>query len=118
MIGKVEAANAVPPRLVSKPESVETKDSDKETETKNTKPLEKCILTQDEVELLMSKLDVEGIKSWSPEEQKEVKDLIIKYGSFFALKDLDLGNTDKVRHSIKLTDNTHFKERYRGIPPH
>ena len=38
----------------------------------------------------MSKLDLEGIKSWSPEEQKEVKDLIIEYGSLFALKDLDL----------------------------
>ena len=52
--------------------------------------------------LLMSKLDLEGIKSWSPEEHKEVKDLIIGYGSLFALKDLDLGKTDKVKHSIKL----------------
>ena len=35
VIGKVEAANAVPPMLAPKPESVETKDSDKETETKD-----------------------------------------------------------------------------------
>ena len=66
----------------------------------------------------MSKLDLEGIKSWSPEEQKEVKDLIIMYGSLFALKDLDLDKIDKVKHSIKLTNNTPFKEKYRRIPPH
>ena len=96
VIGNVEAANAVPPMLAPKPECLKTKDSDKETETKVSKPPEKHILTQDEVDLLMSKLDLEGIKSWSPEEQKEVKDLIIEYGSLFALKDLDLGKTDKV----------------------
>ena len=118
VIGKVEAANAVPPMLAPKPESVETKDSDVKTETKDSKPSEKCILTQDEVDYLMSKLDLEGIKSWSPEEQKEMKDLIIEYGSLFALKDLDLGKTDKVKHSINLIDNTPFKERYRRIPPH
>ena len=70
------------------------------------------------LKLLMSKLDLEGIKSWSPEEQNEIKDLIIEYGSLFALKDMDLGKTGKVKHSIKLTDNTPFKVRYRRIPPH
>ena len=43
----------------------------------------------------MSKLALEGIKSCNPEEPKEVKDLIIEYGSVFALKDMDLGKTDK-----------------------
>ena len=66
----------------------------------------------------MGKLDLTGIKVWSPEEQKEVKDLIIEYGSLFALKDMDLGRTDKVKHSIKLDNYTPFKERYRHIPPH
>ena len=59
-----------------------------------------------------------GITDWSEDEQREIKDLIIEYGSIFALKDLDLGKTDKVKHSIKLTDYTPFKERYRRIPPH
>ena len=66
----------------------------------------------------MSKLDLIGIKDWSPGELKEGKDLIIKYGSLFALKDMDLGRTDKVKLSIKLDNNTPFKERYRCIPPH
>ena len=52
------------------------------------------------------------LKSWSPEEQKEVKDLIIEYGSLLALKDLDLGKTDKVKHNIKPN------ERDRIIPAH
>ena len=79
---------------------------------------EKHKLTQDDIDILMSKLDLTGIKDWSPEEQQEVKDLIIEYGSLFALKDIDLGRTDKVKHSIKLNDYTPFKERYRHIPPH
>ena len=66
----------------------------------------------------MSKLDLSGIKDWKPEEQKETKDLILEYGSLFALKDMDLGRTEKVKHSIKLDDYTPFKERYRHIPPY
>ena len=115
VVGKVKAANGVPPMLAKKLENVNvtsntfpntTSDTTigSETETKDSKTPEKHILTQDEVDLLMSKLDLEGIKSWSPEEQNEVKDLIIEYGSLFALKDMDLGKTDKVKHNIKLTD--------------
>ena len=59
----------------------------------------------------MSKLDLSGIKDWSPDEQREVKDLIIEYGSLVALKDLDLGRTDKVKHSIKLTDYIYTFQR-------
>ena len=114
VIGKIEAANAVPPMLAPKPEQ----EKKPEKEEKGDQPPKKRKLTQDEVDLLMSKLDLTGIKDWSSEEQKEVKDLIIEYGSLFALKDLDLGRTDKVKHSIKLTDYTPFKERYRHIPPH
>ena len=81
-------------------------------------PPEKHKLTQEETDLLMSKIDFSGIKDWKPEEQKEAKDLILEYGSLFALKDMDLGRTDKVKHSIKLDDYTPFKERYRCIPLH
>ena len=50
----------------------------------------------------MSKIDFSGIKYWKPEEQEEAKNLILEYRSLFALKDMDLGRTDKVKHSIKL----------------
>ena len=79
---------------------------------------EKHKLTQEETDLLMSKIDFSGIKDWRLEEQKEAKELILEYGSLCALKDMDLGKTDRVTHSIKLDDYTPFKERYRHIPPH
>ena len=79
----------------------------------STIPPEKHKLTSEEADLLMSKLDLSGIKDWKLEEQEEVKTLILEYGSLFALKDMDLGRTDKVKHSIKLDDYTPFKERYR-----
>ena len=114
VIGKIEAANAGPPMLAPKPE----REKEPEKEKEGDPPPEKRKLTPDEVDLLMSKLDHTGIKDWSPDGQRDVKDLIIEYGSPFALKDLDLGKTDKVKHSVKLTDYTLFKKRYRHIPPH
>ena len=83
--------------LTPKPEQKKEPEKEKEGDT----PPEKRKLTQDEGDLLMSKLDLTGNKDWSPgDEQREVKDLIIEYRSLFALKDLDLGKTDKVKHSI------------------
>ena len=98
VIGKIEAASAVPPMLAPKPahkeKPKESTDwnidsnleqlSDKEQATtipdsnSSAIPPEKCKLTQDEIDLLISKLDLTGIKDWSLEEQKEVKDLIIE----------------------------------------
>ena len=129
VIGRIEAANAIPPMLAPKPEkNLELEQnsnleqlSSKDSATTNPESIpssEPAKLTQEEIDLLMSKLDLTGITDWSEDEQKEVKDLIIEYGSVFALKDLDLGRTDKVKHSIKLTDYTPIKERYRHIPPH
>ena len=132
IIGKIESANAVPPMLALKLEneleekmnlnSKLIKTSKEKATTSNlnstvTLP-EKHKLTQEETDLLMSKIDFSGIKDWKLEEQKEAKDLILAYRSLFALKDMDLGKTDRVKHSIKLDDYTPFKERYRCIPPH
>ena len=33
------------------------------------------------------------------------------------MTDMDLGRTSLVKHSIKLMDNTQFKEQYLYIPP-
>ena len=117
IIHKVEAANAIPSMLAPKSEIAETHTESNPEQLSNeeglttilnlnssTIPPEKCKLTSEEADLLMSKLDLSGIKDWKPEEQKEAKDLILEYGSLFALKDMDLGRTDKVKHSIKLDD--------------
>ena len=129
VIGQIEAANTIPPMLAPKYEKnsgpepnsnlKQLSHQDSVTTNPESNPSGKPMkLTQEEVTLLLSKLDLTGITDWSEDEQREIKDLIIEYGSIFALKDLDLGKTDKVKHSIKLTDYTPFKERYRHIPPH
>ena len=50
--------------------------------------------------------------------KKEVKKLIRDFGFLFALSNLDLGKTATVKHTVKLTDYTPFKERYCRIPAH
>ena len=62
-----------------------------------------------------SKMDLIGIVNWSVQEQKEVRDLITEFGFLFALDDLYLGKTTVVKHTMKLTNPTPFKERYRQI---
>ena len=48
--------------------------------------------------------------------QGEAKDIIAEFGHLFALDDLDLGKASVVKQSIKLTNQTLFKERYRRVP--
>ena len=62
-------------------------------------------------------LDLSGILSWSKVYKDETKGLIKESQCILSQHDLDLGKTSLVKHSIKLTDNMPFKERYRCIPP-
>ena len=75
-------------------------------------------MTKEQVEELFDKLDPSGIEDWSNEDQKEVWKLIKDFGSLFTLNALDLGKTSIVKHTIKLTDYSPFKERYYRILPH
>ena len=70
------------------------------------------------LEVLFSKLDLSGIQYWSNQDRNNVTSLIEEYYHLFALGDLELGKTDMVKHSIKLSDYTPFKERYDRILPH
>ena len=78
----------------------------------------KVQLTKDQLEKLFDKIVLSGIKGWSNEDQKEVLKLIKDFGFLFTLNDLDLGKTSIVKHTIKPTDYTPFKERYHRIPPY
>ena len=44
--------------------------------------------------------------------------MINDFSFLFTLNDLDFGKTNTVKHTIKLTDYTPFKERYCRILPH
>ena len=61
---------------------------------------------------------MEGLKSWSGEQQQSAKDLLVDSADIFAKTDLDLGKCNTIKHAIKITDPQPFKERYRRIPPH
>lgn len=54
-----------------------------------------------------------------PEEWKErVTKLLNSMPEVFSQHDMDFGHTNKVKHHIKLSDNTPFKHRARPIHPH
>ena len=67
---------------------------------------------------ILEKLDLEGIESWTEQQQCSVMKLLEEYQHLFALNLKELGKTFLVQHEIKLSDKTPFKERYRRIPPH
>ena len=61
---------------------------------------------------LLGIIDLTGLGEWSQNEQKEAWKLITEYTSIFAMSNMDLGRTSLVKHSIRLKDNTPFKECY------
>ena len=67
---------------------------------------------------ILEKLDLEGIESWTEQQQCSVRKLLEEYQHLFALNLRELGETSLVQHEIQLSDKTPFKERYRRICPH
>ena len=67
---------------------------------------------------LFVKLDLSGIQDWSKDLQQEVHNLMVEYQHLFALNDLELGRTSKVKHKSKLSNPVPFKDRYHHTPPH
>ena len=53
----------------------------------------------------------------SHEQFQEVQEVLGKWSHIFSKGPTDLGKTNTVKHEIKLTDSTPFKEPYRRIPP-
>ena len=66
---------------------------------------------------LLEALDFQGLKEWPESEQKQARELLLKWEHLFAHRDLDLGKTALTKHKIMLTDQMSFKEHYRCIPP-
>ena len=67
---------------------------------------------------VLEAFDLQGLKEWPESEQKQARELLLKWEHLFAHSDLDLGKTALIKHKIKLTEQTPFKEWYRRIPPH
>ena len=99
VVGQVIPANQVPP-------VVHPTRTAKETTTKAPKGL------------VLEALDLQGLKEWPESEQKQARELLLKWEHLFAHSNLDLGKTALIKHKIQLTEQTPFKERYRCMPPH
>ena len=66
----------------------------------------------------MEAIDLQGLKEWPESEQKQARELLLKWEHLFAYSNLDLGKTALIKHKVRLTEQTPYKERYRCIPPH
>ena len=99
MVGQVIPANQVPPVV----------HPTRTTTNKNVNTPKGWVLEA---------LDLQGLKEWPESEQKQARELLLKWEHLFVQNDLDLGKTALIKHKIRLTDQTPFKERYRCIPPH
>ena len=113
----VEASQVVPPLdgSLEKGDIYEkvTKDITKENQSEYS-PKE----DDGRVSKILEKLDLEGIESWTEQQQCSVRKLLEECQHLFTLNLMELGKTSLVQHEIKLSDKTPFKERYRRIPPH
>ena len=67
---------------------------------------------------VLEALDLQGLMEWPESEQKQARELLLKWKHLFVYSDLDLGKTALIKHKMQLTDQTPFKEHYLCIPPH
>ena len=65
---------------------------------------------------LFDELDLSGLDSWAPKLADKACRFIAKYNDVFLLDLAELGCTHSTEHTIKVTDDTPFKERFRQIP--
>ena len=66
---------------------------------------------------LLEKLDLSGLKNWTPGNAEAAEQLVLSYRDVFALDKNKLGCTSTVEHEIHIIDSEPFKERFRRIPP-
>ena len=65
---------------------------------------------------LFDELELSSLDSWAPELVDAAHQLLAKYHAVFSLDPAELGCTHSTEHTIKVTDDTPFKERFRWIP--
>ena len=66
---------------------------------------------------LFNELDLSGLDSWALELAYRACQLLAEYHDVFSLDTAELGCTHSTKHTIKVTDDTPFKEHFRRIPP-
>ena len=59
---------------------------------------------------LFDELDLSSLDSWAPELADKACQLLAEYHNVFLLDPVELGCTHSTEHTIKVTDDTPFKE--------
>ena len=67
---------------------------------------------------VLEALDIQGLTEWHESEQKQARQLLLKWEHLFPHSNLDLDKTALIKHKIQLTDQTPFKEHYQNTCPH
>ena len=123
-VAHVVVANVVPPMLAMDLSTVESElrytsqeHVQKDVLESTNESMSKPVPTAERLNELFTKLDLKGTEEWPDNLQQKVHDLLVEYQHLFALNDLELGKTSKVKHQIKLNNNVPFKDRYWRIPP-
>ena len=62
---------------------------------------------------LFDELDLSGLALWAPELVDKACQLLTEYHNVFSLDLAELGCTHLTEHTIKVTDDTPFKEHFR-----
>ena len=70
------------------------------------------------IQKLMDKLELSGMETWNKECQEKAEQTMKDFEDIFALEPLELGRTNLVKHTIKVSNPIPFKEQYCRIPPH
>ena len=65
---------------------------------------------------LFDELDLSGLDSWPPELTDAACQLLAEYHDMFSFDPAELGCTHSTEHTIKVTDDTPFKEQFMQIP--
>ena len=66
---------------------------------------------------LFDELDLSGLDLWAQDLVDEACQLLAEYHDVFSLDPVELGCTHSTEHTIKVTDDTPFKEQFSWIPP-
>ena len=66
---------------------------------------------------LLDELDLSGLDSWAPELADAAHWLLAEYHDIFSLDPAELGCTHSTEHTIKVMDDTPFKEQFRWMTP-
>ena len=71
---------------------------------------------KDQRNLLLEKLKLLGLDSWTEENKEKALNLLVEYHDIFALEDGEMGCNEVAEHKFKVIDPKSFKERPQNIP--